>query len=231
MSIEIDGMPLIKHVRDDDTGKTREIRSVYNISVSKKRRIIEHKIPGLEGGVLQDLGREPIRISFDGVLYGEKAKEVLEQLISKFKAGKPLSFYSTVSDIAEVPQVLIEDLNVEDMSSVTSIFKYSIVLREYLPPQEEGGKPSSQDEEAEEEVEQKADEAKGSINYIVGKILDADGNPMNDVTVKITWDGGEYVVKTDENGVYRKDNLKPGKYKVTVEAPGYEGIEKEVEIK
>lgn len=231
MSIEIDGMPLIKHERDDDTGKTKGIRSVYNLSVSKKRRIVEHKIPGLEGGILQDLGREPIRISFDGVLYGEKAKEVLEQLISKFKAGKPLPFYSTISDIAEVPKVLIEDLRVEDVSSVTNVFKYSIVLREYIPPEEEEEKPSSQDEEAKEEVKEKADEAKNSINYITGKVLDADGNPLEGVNVKITWDGGEYIVKTDENGVYRKDNLKPGKYKVTVDAPGYEGVEKEVEIK
>lgn len=231
MSIEIDGMPLIKHERDDETGKTKEIRSVYNISVSKRRRIVEHKIPGLEGGILQDLGREPIRISFDGVLYGEKAKEVLEQLISKFKAGKPLPFYSTISDIAEVSQVLIEDLRVEDVSSVTNVFKYSIVLREYLLPEEEEEKPPSQDEEAKKEVEDKADEAKNSINYVIGRVLDADGNPLEGVTVKITWDGGEYIVKTDKNGVYRKDNLKPGRYKITVEEPGYEGEEREVEIK
>ena len=38
-------------------------------------------------------------------------------------------------------------------------------------------------------------------------------------------------VKTDEEGVYRKDDLEPGKYTVNVDAPGYEDIEEEVEIK
>jgi protocatechuate 3,4-dioxygenase beta subunit len=68
------------------------------------------------------------------------------------------------------------------------------------------------------------------VNYITGKVLDSEGNPAPDVSVKITWDGGEYTVKTDDEGVYRKDDVEPGKYKVTVDADGYEEIEEEVTI-
>jgi len=231
MSIELDSMPLVKHVRDDATGATKELRSVYNISVSEKRSIVEHKIPGLQGGVLQDLGREPVRISFEGIIYGEKAKEGLETIRSKFKAGQAVPFSSGISGVSEVTQVLIEDFQVEEVGGTTNRYRYWITLREYsIPPEEEKPAPS-QEEEAKEETEQAADDAKDSINYITGKVLDADGNPLEDVDVKITFDGGEYSLKTDADGVYRKDDLDPGKYTVTVDAPGYENIKEEVEIK
>jgi len=230
MSIEIDSMPLVKHVRDD-TGATKELRSVYNLNVSEKRSIVEHKIPGLEGGILQDLGREPVRISFEGIIYGEKAKEGLETIRAKFKAGQPVPFSSDISSIAEVTQVLIEDLQVEEIGGTTNRYRYWIALREYSPPPEEEEPPPSQEEEAKEEVEEKADDSKASVNYIEGKVVDADGNPVEGVDVKITFDGGEYSLKTDAEGVYRKDDLDPGKYTVTVDAPGYEDMKEEVEVK
>ncbi|MEM2718607.1 MAG: carboxypeptidase-like regulatory domain-containing protein, partial [Candidatus Bathyarchaeia archaeon] len=96
---------------------------------------------------------------------------------------------------------------------------------------EEEERAPSQEEEAAEEVEEETDEALASVNYVTGRVLDADGNPKSGVSVKISWEGGEYVVKTDEEGVFRKDNLEPGKYMITVDAPEYEGIVKEVEIK
>ena len=79
MSIELDKIPLIKHTRDDETGKTIVISSVYDVKVEEKRSVVEHKIPVMEGGVLQDLGREPVRISLNGVIHGEKAKEALSK--------------------------------------------------------------------------------------------------------------------------------------------------------
>lgn len=230
MSIELDGMALVRHVRDTDTGATKLVSSVHNINVSEKRSIVEHKIPGLEGGILQDLGREPVRISFEGTLWGEEAKETLERIRGKFKAGEAVPFNSEISGVAEVTQVLIEDLQVEEEGGTTNRYHYWIVLREYsLPPEEE--EAPSQEEEAEEAVEEEADDALASINYITGKVVDAEGNPISDVDVKITFDGGEYTIKTDEDGVYRKDDLDPGKYTVTVDAPGYEDVKEEVEIK
>ncbi|MCW4026397.1 MAG: carboxypeptidase regulatory-like domain-containing protein [Candidatus Bathyarchaeota archaeon] len=231
MSIELDGMPLTKHFRDPETGATREIRAVYNIGVSEKRNIVEHRIPGLEGGVLQDLGREPVRISFEGILYGETAKEDLESIRSRFKAGASVPFSSDISSVADVTQVLIEDFQIEDAGGMVNRYKYRMTLRESsVPPEEEEPAPS-QEEEAKKDVEEKTDDAKASVNYITGKVLDEAGNPKEGISVKIAWDAGEYAVRTNEDGVYRKDDLEPGKYTVTIDAPSYEGIEREVEIK
>ena len=231
MNIELDGMVLIEHVRDPDTGATRELRSVYNISLSEKRSIVEHKIPGMEGGLLQDLGREPVKIFFDGIFYGETAKEDLERIRARFKAGAPVPFSSDISGAAEVTQILIEDLHVRDIGGAINRYEYSVMLREYQPPQEEEEPAPSQEEEAREEVEEETDDALGSVNYIHGKVLDAEGNPQVDVPVKITWDEGEITINTDEEGVYRQDELEPGTYTVTIDAEGYEGMEKEVIIR
>jgi len=230
MSIELDGVKLISHVRDPETGATKELRSVRNISIGERRIIVEHRVPGLEGGILQDLGRVPVRISFDGMIFGDQAKDGLEIIRSKFKAGQAFPFNSSLTGIAEVTQVLIEDLSVDETSSVSNGYRYSITLREYsLPPEEE--EPPSQEEEAKESVDEASEDALTSVNYITGRVLDGNGEPVRDVDVKITWEGGEFSLKTDEEGVYRKDNLEPGKYTVTVDSPGYEDKKREVEIK
>ena len=231
MNIEVDGIPLIKHERDPSTGATRVLRSIFNIGISERRRIVEHKVPGFEGSILQDLGREPATISFEGVIFGEGAREDLEVIRSKFKLGSPVPFSSDISGIAEVSQVLIEDLRVEDSGGAVNRYRYWMALKEYITPQEEEEKTPSQEEEAAEEVEEETEDALASINYITGRVLDAEENPRIGVDVRISWEGGEYVVKTDEEGVFRKDNLEPGKYTVTIDAPEYEGIRKEVEIK
>jgi len=230
MSIELDGTALIRHVRDPDTGATKLVHSVHNINVSEKRSIVEHQIPGLQGSVLQDLGREPIRISFEGLIFGEDALDFLERIRSKYKGGAPVPFSSDISGVVEVTQVLIEEFQIEEVGGVINTYNYWMVLREYTPPPEEEEPAPSQDEAAEEAVQEQADDDLGSINYITGKVIDVDGNPQSDVDVKITFDGGEYTVKTNEEGVYRKDDLDPGKYNVTVDAPGYEDVEEEVEI-
>jgi hypothetical protein len=177
------------------------------------------------------LGREPVTISFEGILFGEGAREDLEIIESKFKAGSPVPFSSDISGVIEVNQVLIEDLRIEDAGGAVNRYRYWMVLREYFVPQEREEQAPSQEEEAAEEVEEETNDALASVNYITGKVLDADGKPRSDISVKITWEGGEYVVKTNEEGVFRKDNLEPGKYTVIVDAPEYESITREVEIK
>ena len=230
MSIELDKIPLIKQKRDDVTGKTKLLNSVHNLKVEDKRSVVEHKIPGMEGGVLQDLGREPVQISFEGVIHGEEAKELLKNIRSKFKSGEAVPFASDLSSVADVTDVVIADLEYNEISGSPNSYKYSVTLKEYKPPPEKDEPAPSQEEEAKEEVEEKADEAKSSVNYVTGKIVDGEGNPMPDVDVKITWPDGEYSVKTNQEGVYRKDSLEPNEYTVKVDAKGYEDKEQKVKI-
>lgn len=128
MSIELAGIALMKHVRDPDTGATKLLNSVHNLNISEKRRIIEQKIPGLKGSILNDLGRSSIRISFEGIIFGEDALEFLKSIRSKYKAREPATFSSDITGVAEVTQVLIESLQVMQ-TGARARFKSKIPVR------------------------------------------------------------------------------------------------------
>lgn len=232
MAVKVDDLELIKREDDSSTGLVKEIRTVRRVSIADNRSIVELNIPGAEGSVLQDLGRGPVLIKFTGEVRGQDPKTTLENLRAKFQAGKPMPFSSDLSGIAEVTQILIEDLRISEILGPANRYAYELTVREYIEPKEaEEEEPSDQDEEAEETVQDETDDAAESVNYVTGKVLDKEDNPRQGVNVTITdQDGNEYEVTTNDEGVYRKDDLDPGKYTVTVKEAGYEDVKSEVEI-
>jgi hypothetical protein len=231
MNLELDNIKLIQKRIDEQTSVTELIASILNLDIKDKRSIVEHKIPGMQGGVLQDMGREPIVIKFEGIVLGEESKQTLEYIRSKFKSGDPVQLLSDITGIAEINQVLIQDFNFLEEQGFQSQYKYDIVLREYVEPVKEDEPPPDQEKEAEEETEEEAENTEKSVNYITGKIVDTENNPVEEATVKISGDDGEFTLKTDKDGIYKKDDLEPGTYEVTVDLPGYEDIIEKVEIK
>jgi len=132
MQMKLDDIELIKRI--DRKGVVEEIRSVHNVSVSGKRRIVELRIPGAETNVFQDLGREPLTISFDGELVGEGARSTLEELRSKFEQGAPVPFSSDITAISDVTEVVIDDFTARFLGGAASGSWYSMVLREHRSP-------------------------------------------------------------------------------------------------
>jgi len=226
MNIEIEGIPLIRRVEDEQTRALVEIRSVHNVSISGNRAIVEHRIPGSSSNVLQDMGRWPVKIWFEGDFYGERAKDSLQELWAKFKDGEPVSFSSDLSMIADVTKVLIEEFTLQTAVGAPNRYRYRMVLREYVPPREAETPPPSQEEEAEKDVEKESE-----LHDIKGQVLDTDGNPLKDATVVVRGPSGEYRVKTDAEGYYVVHDVAEGKYEITVEAPGFEESKAEVEVK
>lgn len=229
MNIEIDGIPLIKS-EQNQAGAVVEISNISNINTSDKRNIVEHQILGMEGNVFQNLGRNAVKISFDGTFQGRTARNKLETLRSKFKQGAPVPFNSDISGATDVTKVMIEDLKVEEAAGLADKFQYSIVLREYKEPPPEPTTPPSQDDQAEQWADRVARDTMDSINYITGRVLDSEGNPKSGAAVLVTGNESEYQLETNEEGIYRIDDLPPGNYTVTVDLEEYEGIEKEVTI-
>ena len=121
MSIRLNGIPLY----------------VQDIHTDEGRAIVEHGIPGMQGSLLQDLGKKLTRISLTGTLYGEKVKEDLEKLREGFKAGEPLSFEADIITSIDISEVLIETMEVNEVAGEPNHFRYKIVLREHLVAPEE----------------------------------------------------------------------------------------------
>jgi len=158
MHMKLDDIELIKRV--DKEGGVEEIRSVHNVSVSGRRRIVELRIPGSQGNVFQDLGREPLTISFDGELVGMGAKNTLEELKSKFELRKPVPFSSDITTIGDVAEVVIEDFTVHFVGGAASASWYSMVLKEHRSPGVGVGSTEapSQEENAKRDVQQRTKE-------------------------------------------------------------------------
>jgi hypothetical protein len=151
MQIKMDDLELIKRV--EENGVVVELRSVRNVSISGRRRIVELRIPGAEKNVFQDLGREPLTISFEGELVGSGAKETLEELREKFELREPVKFVSDITPISDVEFVVIEDFAIRYIAGEASMYWYRIVLKEYRASPGPGStKPPSQDEDARRKV-------------------------------------------------------------------------------
>jgi len=160
MYMKLDDIELIKRV--DKDGAVQEIRSISNLSISGKRRIVELQIPGSTGNVFQDMGRNPLKISFDGELVGPGVMNTLQDLKAKFELRKPVGFSSDITTISDITEVVIEDFAVSFTGGATSGTRYSMVLKEHKSSSAGGGggpgetEPPSQEEDAKKDVEKKA---------------------------------------------------------------------------
>jgi len=174
MLMKLDDIELIKRV--DKDGVVEEIRSIYNLSISGKRRIVELEIPGLAGNVFQDLGRNPLLISFDGELVGSNTTNTLQDIKSKFELREPLPFSTDIAPINDVTEVVIENLTVHFIGGTPIGSRYSMLLKEHKSSSTGSGSggggggesktetpPPSQEESAKEDVETKTSEVYSSV--------------------------------------------------------------------
>lgn len=160
MQMKLDDIELIKRV--DKEGAIVEVRSINSLSVSGRRNIVELQIPGSTGNVFQDMGRNPIIISFDGEFVGPGSSATMQDLKSKFELKKPVPFTTDITTISDVTEVVIDSLSVNFMYEAPVGGRYSIVLREHKSasaPGEAGPgetTPPSQEESAKRDIELKA---------------------------------------------------------------------------
>jgi hypothetical protein len=113
-----------------------ELPQVQEIHLLERRVLAEHKPPGMSGSLLQNLGRRPARLTLWGVATGPESATFIDKLETKFHEGKPLTFVADISADAELQQVVIDDLRVEDLAGKPLRFVYVMTLREFIEPVE-----------------------------------------------------------------------------------------------
>lgn len=166
MQMRVEDIDLI--MRNDEDGVIRELRNIANLSISGERSVVELKIPGSDSNVFQDLGRDPVKISFDGRLVGPDTPDTLDQLRDLFSKGKVLSFSCDISPLTEVTEVVMEKFSATLKNTEPSGSEYSMVLREHEPEKGPGETPPpEQKQSAKEEVRSKVKEITSSRGSIV----------------------------------------------------------------
>ncbi len=114
-----------------------DVPGLQRIGADQVRRIADISVPGLEGGLSQDLGSESILILIEGSLASDEARDgFLESVREMYDAGEPVDFVADIVTATEVFQVLIQRLNVTEVAGSASPFQYQLVLRQYVPPPE-----------------------------------------------------------------------------------------------
>ena len=131
MSVKLDDLDLYKKDGSASAG-LHELRTVNNITILDKRRVVEIEIPGKDGNILQDMGREPAKIIIVGELMGEKSRVALESMISKSDENKPCQLVTDKLQGIEINKVLIEDLSYEEIAGTSNRYSYRIVLKEFI---------------------------------------------------------------------------------------------------
>jgi hypothetical protein len=121
LAIRLDGIPLF----------------VQDISTDEGRMIVEQKIPGMGGSLLQDLGKKLTRILLKGTFYGEKAKDDLEKLRVKYLTGEPIALEADITAALDVPEVIIRTLDVREIAGEPNYFQYVIQLCEHVENREQ----------------------------------------------------------------------------------------------
>ena len=113
-----------------------ELPLVQEIATYERRVLAEHKPPGMDGSLLQNLGRRPVRLTLWGVATGSEALEAIERLEAKFQAGEPLPFVADIIADAEIETMVIDDLKLQELAGKPQRYAYVLTLREYIEPVE-----------------------------------------------------------------------------------------------
>jgi hypothetical protein len=118
-----------------------ELPQVQEIGEHDRRALAEHKPPGMDGSLLQNLGRRPLHLVVRGVASGADARGFLDKLEQKFAAGDPLPFTADIVADAELDTVLVDDLQLEELAGRPERWAYTLELREHIEPVEPAAAP------------------------------------------------------------------------------------------
>ncbi len=113
-----------------------ELPQVQVIDTRDRRALAEHLPPGMDGSLLQNLGRDPTRLALRGIASGAGARQLIAQLDHKFRAGQAVPFTADIVADSELEQVLIDDFRVRELAGKPGRFAYALVLREHIEPAE-----------------------------------------------------------------------------------------------
>jgi DNA circularisation protein N-terminus len=111
-----------------------ELPQVQEIETSDRRRLAEHRAPGQDGSLLQDLGRRSTRIALYGVATGPDSLDFVGKLDEKFRAGRPFPFTDDIVADADIDQVIVDDLRFEELAGKPERYAYMLTLREHQEP-------------------------------------------------------------------------------------------------
>jgi len=113
-----------------------QLNRVHRIGTLEQATLVHHRIPGLEGNIVQNLGRDSVQLQIEGIFYGTPAKDDLEALRSVYKQREPVDFLAEIVGQSYFGQVILERFEVRQLADDPDQFSYTLTLTEYVEPPE-----------------------------------------------------------------------------------------------
>lgn len=111
-----------------------ELVGVQEIHTEESRTLVEQRVPEQQGSVFQDLGREPVSIMLDGLLFSAESLNGLESLREAQIKAEPLGFAADIAVGTDLTDIIIEDVKIRQVAGYAHRYHYSMRLREYKQP-------------------------------------------------------------------------------------------------
>lgn len=113
------------------------LEGIEYVESSESRALVEHRVPGLAGNYLQDLGSVPNAIVIFGSRHGDEARDsFLSGIREIFNKGEPTTFVADINTATDITDVVIEDLRVAEIGGSPHTFRYVIKIRKFVKPPE-----------------------------------------------------------------------------------------------
>lgn len=109
-----------------------QLHRVHRIRTLEQASLIHHPVPGLEGDVTQNLGRDSVRLEIEGIFYGPNAGDNLEILRNAYKKREPVDFLADAVGQAYFSQVVLERFEVAQSAEMPDQFSYRLTIAEYV---------------------------------------------------------------------------------------------------
>jgi hypothetical protein len=113
-----------------------QLNRVHRLATLEEAALAAHRIPGLEGSVVQDLGRASVQLQVEGIFYGATAKDDLEALRALYKSREPVDFLAEIVGEAYFSQVVVTRFEVFEVAGSPDELSYVLHVLEYVEPPE-----------------------------------------------------------------------------------------------
>jgi hypothetical protein len=112
------------------------LNRIHRVSTLEQAAFVRHRVPGLEGDLVQNMGRASVRLGIEGIFYGDTAGDDLNALRDLYKAREPVDFLADITGHAYFAQVILEQFEVVQQAGEVNQFSYKLQVAEYVEPPE-----------------------------------------------------------------------------------------------
>lgn len=111
---------------------------IHRITTHEHGGYVMQKVPGLEGDLIQDLGRTSLAILVEGIFYGPEITKELQTLRSLHLKREPVEFLAEVTGRAYASKVVIDSLKVLESGEQPDQYTYEMMVIEHVEPPASG---------------------------------------------------------------------------------------------